>query len=385
MSWKLFQKLLYVEQFLLKGWEIGILLLLPILLLKGQINLFELGVLSTALSLSQFGLSTISGYVVQKLGNKKTMVISAIMATLPWIMLTISQRFEVMLAAYIVEGASSGLYETYAIALNANNLKKGQRSEGMANFGMMGDLGRILFTGVTTMSVVTIGFVNFYLINSLVGIIMFTGILIILTKNQLSINLEVDFTSRSSHIPSYFKNKQLLLAIVAGCLDSFSSASLFIFLPLLFAKKGLPYEESGFLSILLFVGYLLGRKGLGKLADKFGTVKTLMIGETFMVFVLLGIVVANNFGVLIILLILLGVAARGTSPVCKALVADSLPDDLTIETGMAVYISSARLASIISRPVFSTVAGLAGISWVFGLSAISALMINVPLAKSERE
>lgn len=87
----------------------------------------------------------------------------------------------------------------------------------------------------------------------------------------------------------------------------------------------------------------------------------------------------NNFYILIFLLLLLGVATRGTSPVCKALVADAMPDNLSMDHGLAVGQSGSRLAGIISRPVFSGVVGLWGIPWVFAISAISALMINIPL------
>ena len=182
----------------------------------------------------------------------------------------------------------------------------------------------------------------------------------------------------------YFKDKPLLLTLIVGWMDSFSSASLFIFLPLLFQSKGLPFDESGLLTILLFVGYMMGRKILGKTADKIGTIKTLMMGETLMAIIILLIVLVNNFLILIVLLLLLGIATRGTSPVCKALVADNISDNMTIENGMSIYQSGARLASIASRPIFSSMAGWAGISWVFGVSAISAMLINIPLSASRK-
>jgi len=129
----------------------------------------------------------------------------------------------------------------------------------------------------------------------------------------------------------------------------------------------------------MFVGYMMGRKVLGKVADKIGIVKTLMFGETFMAIVIFAIILVNNFFVLILLLLLLGMATQGTSPVCKAFAADAIPDYLSMDNGVAVGQSGSRLAGIISRPIFSGVAGLVGVPWVFVLSAMSALLINVPL------
>ena len=379
MSWKKFQIVLFIEQFLIKGWEIGILLLLPILLLQGKISLFELGVLSTVLSISQFGASLFSGKIMNRLGNKKMMLMSIVLGVAPWMILGIKPNIAVMVLLYLLTGASSGLFETCGVSITAKSLGQGKRSEGLGTLAMMGDAGRILFTAMTTITVAYFGLSTFSALNLLLGIIVLLVLFFKLEEIQIDKDIVIETKIKSSKIIKYFKNKNLVVGYIVSWLDSFSSASLFIFLPLLFASKGLPYEESGFLSVLLFVGYMMGRKVLGKLADKIGTLKTLMIGETFMAVVILAIILSNNFFVLMFLLLLLGLATRGTSPVCKALIADAIPDELSMDHGLAIGQSGSRLAGIISRPIFSGVAGLWGIPWVFAISAISALLINVPL------
>jgi len=378
MSRKTFQTVIFLEQFFMKGWEIGILILLPILLLLNKINLLELGILSTVLSISQFSFSLVSGYILQKIGTKNILVICAVLGTMSWMLLAFSPGIFSMVFIYLLAGASTGLSETCGITIISKSLVSGNRSEGIANFAMVGDAGRIFFTSTTTLLVNIIGINLFSVINVVLGTTLLISVLIF--ANNIEANTETEFDKlKSSYIPKYFKNHELVLSFLVGWLDSFSSASLFIFLPLLFASKGMPFQESGFLSILLFVGYMIGRKVLGKLADKIGTINTLMMGETFMALVILLIIFVNNFFVLVFLLLLLGISVRGTSPVCKALVADSIPNHLTIENGISVYISGCRVAGIASRPIFSSVIGLWGISFVFVISAVSALLINVPL------
>jgi len=384
MSWKDFQRILFIQNFLIKGWEIGILLLLPILNLQGFISLFELGLLSTVLSISQFAFSFFSGHILNKLGNKRVMIISLLLGISSWILLSTSPNIWIMVLSYLCTGASSGLSETFSNTVMVKRNGKGKRAEGIGNLAMMGDMGRILFTVGTTIMVVYFGLIVFSLTNFLLGFIFLMVMIFVVGDIETEVAEIGNSEPKLTKLNLYFKEKDLMLAYAVSWLDSFSGASLFIFLPLLFAVKGLPYEESGLLSVLLFIGYMMGRKVLGKTADTIGTVKTLMIGETFMAMIILAIILTNNFVALMVLLLLLGVATRGTSPVCKALVADSMPDRLSIENGMAINQSGGRLAGIISRPVFSGVAGLWGVPFVFAISAMSALMINIPLKLKEK-
>lgn len=379
MSWKKFQIILFVEQFLIKGWEVGFLILLPILKLRGEITLFEIGLLSTCLAVSQFGSSLFSGIIMKKLGNKKVVLLSIILATSSWLLLSASPNIWLMSILYLVAGASSGLFETCGVSIIAKKLGQGKRSEALGNLAVMGDLGRILFTSSTTIVVAYFGLKIFSIVNSFLGLIflliMFVLIKEILTNDE---SLTTD-NNQQLNFGQYFKHKNLAQAYIVAWMDSFSSASLFIFLPLLFAGKGLPYEESGILSVMLFVGYMMGRKLLGKMADKIGTIKTLMIGETFMALIITAIVFINNFYVLLLLLLLLGMMTRGTSPVCKAFAADEVPEHLSMDNAVAIGQSGSRLSGIVSRPIFSGIAGIWGVNWVFAVSAVCAMLINVPL------
>lgn len=383
MEWKKFRFALFFEQFLIKGWEIGILLLLPILKIKGDISLFELGFLSTTLSLSQLVTSMLSGKIIRKWGNDNMMMISAVLGIFPWLVLGLKPGMVWLFFLYVSAGMSSGLFETGGISLMAKSMAHGKRSEGLGNLAMAGDAGRILLTAATTILVATWGLFSFSLINALMGIMLLTVLGLSLEKKYFSNVTEIS-NPEPYRIAESFKDRNFVLSLVVGWLDSFSSASLFIFLPLLFDFKGLPYNESGLLSILLFVGYMIGRKVLGRIADRFGTIKTLMIGETMMAAIILAIVIIDNLIILIILLLLLGITTRGTSPVCKAMAADSLPENLSMENGVSLYQSGARLANIISRPIFSGIVGLAGVSAVFIVSAVSGLAINIPLRAKDK-
>ena len=159
--WKKFQLILFVEQFLIKGWEIGILLLLPILKIQGKISLVDLGVLSTSLSIAQFGSSLFSGQILQKIGYKRMMILSGILGVTSWLILATQPTSWLMVILYICAGAASGLFETCGVSMIAKNHSQGKRSEELGNLAMVGDTGRILATGVTTILVISWG-VNTY-------------------------------------------------------------------------------------------------------------------------------------------------------------------------------------------------------------------------------
>ena len=376
---RLFSIYLTFQQILIKGWEVSILLILPLLQVSNQISLAELGILSVTFSVAQTLSSLVSGVLLHKIGSRKIILFSLLAFLIAWLLLLTNPPFILMLAIFFLGGASSGLFETAGIALVSKSFSPGKRANGIANLGMAGDLGRIFFTGITTFLIGSNNLTLLLIIDVVLALILLISFVIIRKHFPLHQTQNTEqIKPQKTAFKYYLSNRNYCLALLAGTMDSFASASLFIFLPLLFVTKGFQIEETGFLSILLFVGYLAGRKILGKLADSKGAVFSLILGEIFMALVIFLILLINNFYVLLGLMVLLGVATRGTSPVAKALLADYTPDDLILENGVAIYQSGSRLANILSRSLFTAITAAWGIGSVFIISAVSALLVAIP-------
>ena len=92
-------------------------------------------------------------------------------------------------------------------------------------------------------------------------------------------------------------------------------------MPFLVVAKGLPVEHVGFAIMLVFAGGAAGKFACGFIAERLGTVRTIVITE---VVTALGIVaaVAAPMGVLWVLLAPIGLALNGTSSALYAAVGE---------------------------------------------------------------
>ena len=183
---KFFTFYLYAQQVLIKGWEISILLILPLLQVTNRISLAELGVLSVTFSIAQTLSSLVSGTLLHRSGSRKVMLFSIFAFLCAWLLFLFQPPFIIMLLIFTLGGASSGLSETSGITLITKNLFPGRRANGIANLGMAGDLGRIVFTGLTSF---------------LIGINNFT--ILLLGNLILAIGLLFWFFIARKHFPAH--------------------------------------------------------------------------------------------------------------------------------------------------------------------------------------
>jgi MFS family permease len=82
-----------------------------------------------------------------------------------------------------------------------------------------------------------------------------------------------------------------------------------------------------------------------------------------------------------ILLFLLGIFTRGSAPIIRAMVADSMDQRISFHNAFSAFSSASRGASAISRPVYGFLASFAGIRAVFYLASAVSLVTLYPAAK----
>ena len=102
-----------------------------------------------------------------------------------------------------------------------------------------------------------------------------------------------------------------LLSVIA-IIDASSRSGFLLLVPFLMVEKGLPVEHVGFAIMLIFAGGAAGKFACGFIAERVGTIPTIVITE---VATALGIVAAifAPMGVLWVLLAPIGLALNGTS------------------------------------------------------------------------
>lgn len=370
------KKILYLLGFLIKGWEVSLLLVLPILQTLGKINLFEVGILAATFSVFQIITSLFSGILAEKFTNKLVMTAAIFSYGLAWFVLSISPSLEFLFMVSCLGGVANGLFIPLANSQIAKISDKGRAKE-LGDFSAFSDIGRVVLVGITSffidklsLSATSIIFAGL----AVISVILFSRV------SLLNPEIKSEFKSLETvKLHHLLKIKQFVFAVLTGIFDVFASASLFIFIPLLLLPKGIQVSSVGLLSGLFFAGYMIGRVFLGRLADKYGADKVLVAAELLMAGFIICLVFINDFILISAILFFLGIFTRGTSPVIRAMMADSVGEKHKFDKAFSIHSFALNISNVASRSIYGFSAGIFGISSVFYLSAFVAVVTLVPI------
>lgn len=374
------KKLLYGLAFLIKGWGVSLLLILPLLNLQGKINVFELGILAAAFSIFQLIVSLISGSLAEKFGNKKVMNASIFFYGSSWFLLSLPTSFISLLTACLLGGIATGVFIPLANSQVAKLSDDKNRAKELGDFSAFSDIGIIILSTLTPFLFSKFGLFSVsvsYGISALLSLVFLKDV-----KITSLVNKPESF--HKINLLHLLKIKGFILAVSSGIGDIFASASLYIFIPLLLVPKGIDISNVGLLNGIFFLGYLFGKVLLGRLADKYGKVKILVISEILMASLIFCLIFVNGLILACAVLFILGIFTRGTSPVIRAMVAEAVSDKEKFDKAFSLHSFSLNSSQVAARSIYGFSAGIFGIASVFYISAAVALLTLIPLSAYNR-
>ncbi len=379
MTGKNANKILFVCNFLSKGWEVSILGFLAFIQKEQALPLYMVGILSSVFIISQIGVSFFAGKIAHAIHSRNVVFLSIAASGVSWLTLFFSNHLSLLFLAYMFGGISSGLFEPIGNSLVAKLSASGNRGTAIGNFAAFGDMGRIAVVAVATALAGLLKVDNACLVMfaSSVAALILAVLAIARTNNDAdSVPEELPV-----HLRDLLQNRNFRFATVAGIADSFSSASLYIFIPFLLNSKGIPLANTLYFNVIFFAGYMSGRLVLGRLADKHGAPHILMVSKITMALLILLLTLVSGSTLMLLLLFLLGVFTRGSSPIIRAMVADSMDDNISFHNAFSAFSSASRGSSALSRPIYGFLASYAGIASVFYLASAVSLLTLYPAAK----
>lgn len=371
---------LYVLAFFVKGWEVNILLLLPYFKTQNLINVFELGILASIFSVFQLLSALVAGFLSERFSNKLVMFLAIVFYALVWFLLSLPKEFILLSIVCALAGSGNGFFIPLANSAIAKISTKNRARE-MGDFSAVTDMGRVALTPIITFVIGTFGFIYLSVGFTITSILLVIFLLFSLKSFSAGKKETPQEEKVNTSAIKLLKNKNFLMSIFIGQFDGFASISLFIFIPLLLIPKGIDISSIGLLSAIFFLGYMLGRVTLGRLADKYSATKILAIAEVLMAMLILVLIFVNNFVFIAIVVFALGIFTRGTSPITRALVAHSVEDERKFDKAYSLYSFSVQCANVSSRSIYGFIAGTLGIASVFYLSAAFALLTLLPISK----
>jgi len=168
---------------------------------------------------------------------------------------------------------------------------------------------------------------------------------------------------------------RLLVAI--GMLDNAARPAFLLYLPFLLQEKGAALTTVGLALSLVFVGGALGKAVCGRLGERLGVTRTVILTETGTALAILAVIVLPLAPGLI-LLPLLGVMLNGTSSVLYGTVPELAPGG-RVERAFAVFYTWTLGGSALAAPLlYGRLGDAAGPHWAAVAAAGTALAV-VPL------
>ena len=150
MTGKNANKILFVCNFLSKGWEVSILGFLAFIQKEQALPLYMVGILSSVFIISQIGVSFFAGKIAHAIHSRNVVFLSIAASGVSWLTLFFSNHLSLLFLAYMFGGISSGLFEPIGNSLVAKLSASGNRGTAIGNFAAFGDMGRIAVVAVAT-------------------------------------------------------------------------------------------------------------------------------------------------------------------------------------------------------------------------------------------
>src|SRR6266496_1049700 len=360
---------LYALPALAKGFSVFFFVLLPVFYAQKYIASLEVGYVG-ALSIAMLvcGALIVTKWL-HKLATKLLLQVSAWLGLLSVGLLYLgvaSHSLPLFILAYSLSGLVVGLSMSGVNVLIAHATQKDNRFADLARVSMVSDVMRIAFPGLVVLALY-VGGITAALSLIAFAALLFIGITSTLPDQSPSVSAAPAIRLRYNRLFRSMLNLEFL--------DSFASSQLFVFLPILFLTKGYSIQNSLILQTAIFAGYLSGRWLIGRLAKKTSGIGAVVIAELGMIISISLLLVIDNLVLLYICTLVLGIFARGTSPVIRALVFDSLPNE-QIKKGSALHVVAGDTGSALGQLSFGLLlAWLGAVAPFVASAAIAGLII----------
>lgn len=375
--------ILSVLHFFNDGFRTTFLALLPFIAKDLHLSFTQVGMLSASQGFMIALLSLPAGFLALRFGGFKIVFLALLLYSLGSLAIGFAPSIWILMVIFYLGSSGFGLFHTIANSLIARGSNSTNTRRNLATYGTFGDIGRISLPVVAIFLASFFGWRETFFITAGCGILTYVIVQWILplkkhTSHKPSIIKKQSYKEWIAGIPHLVKQKNFLLVIAASTLDNIAASPIFIFLPFLILAKGFAVAMLGVFTAAYFIGSISGKTFLARGADKFGTAKVFMMAEIGMAGTLIVFTFFNNIFVLLGLSVLLGLFARGTTPLVAALFSEIIHED-HYEKAYGFSDTIFGIAVVLAPILMGVLADKAGVVAVFYASATLALLATVPM------
>lgn len=366
-----------ILHFLNDGFKASLMLFLPFLAKDLSIPLSQIGLLSGTTQTLQVLFSIIAGYIAVKIGGIKTILFAMLVYGISFIILGFSYNFFIVVISFVLAGIGFSALHPIGFALITSFAQPEQRGKMVGDFTAIGDIGIVAISSIVPFFIVHFGWHTSALVYGVLIFSIFALVSSFSWKKKENDVTKKEIEEEILAIPLR-RNKRFLLAITASFLDAIISNPIYIFLPFLLLFRGIKPEILGFFMGSFFLGSLIGKTVLGRFVDKVGNLKTFIIAELCMAFLLVLAGITPSLLGLSIVSLFLGIVTRGTSPAVKTIVFDMIGAQKKVQKAFVIENVFNNTGSLIGPIILGFLSEKLGIANAFVYGSIFAAIATIP-------
>lgn len=357
------------------GYLAAMPLLLPFMAEELGISLGMVGFLGSLLSFSGIILALPAGMVAARFGAPRILSCAVLLYGLGFLVLGMSSGLQLVILGFLLGSLAFGVFHPVAFSAVARDACGGELGRKMGVFAATGDIGRIGFATTITVLIAWSSWRTTTFLYALVSACVFCVCLVLSRRGGGKAVVEehrkvLDF--------SLFRNKRFLMANCASVLDAFANSSLFIFLPFLLTFRGIDAALMGSFTGVFFIGNLLGKVVIGRLADRVGQNRLFIMGELCVAVFLILLSLVQQLLLIMGIAFLLGFLTKGAVPITNIMIAEAVSGTDGFESAYSVNSFTMSIANTVAPLVFGLLANIFGIQTVFFSCALVCLCSTVP-------
>lgn len=371
---------IFALHFFNDGFMASIILLLPFIAKDLKLNLTQVGVLGSIISLSGILLSLPAGYLSHKFGTAKLLIVTIMFYGLGFLFTSLSQSYLFLIFSFFVTSISFGSFHPISFSIVTRLSDKKHQGRVMGDFTATGEFGRICLSGFLSFVAFSIGWRQTSMLYVVLAMLLLSAYLFFNFNNSEK-NTDKNIKQKNPKQINFLeilKNKRFILVLIISFFDLLASASLFIFLPFLLINKNISPSILGAFTSAFFLGNFIGKMGLGRLTDKFKNTRVFIYAELLMVLFIIFLTYSSSIFLIIIFSIILGSLTMGTVPIRATMLAETNAHHGVYEKSFAIDAVISSLATALSAVILGYVADHYGITNAFNLCALFAFIAIIP-------
>lgn len=360
-----------------------IIVLLPILAQAFGFSYAQIGLLKGLKSLSQAALEMGSGWMSERIGEFRLIVVGLTLSGVGYLLLSMAPTAFLVAACLLVVGAGTALHHAPSSALVATSYSSETRSSALGLYNASGDIGKLVFTACFSLAVgAGLAWQQISLFYGLIVILVAFVIAVTARGSTQLLRKETHENPDPVDRPittgwGILNWRSFGALLIVTSIDTLVQSSALVFVAFLMLAKGLSLPLAIGTTVLLLVGGVFGKAGCGYLADRIGVRTAFSLVQILTTLGLIAVIVAPIW-LAVILLAPLGAVVQGTSSITYGFAA-ALIDHRKMARGYALLYSSGTFASAVGPLAIGLVADELGIESAIFIVAVIALLAIPPI------